>query len=101
MVGSLGLWVFDKEMLWAVNHSSRLNLVLTILFAFVSVIAAQAQSSDEQSLGDVARNQREKKLAAKVIELSTMMRWFVVASLIPRSKCRSIAIQSAWQKQRR
>jgi hypothetical protein len=58
----------------AVNHSSRLKLVLTILFAFVSVLAAQAQSSDEQSLGDVARTKRQKKPAANVIDNEEMAR---------------------------
>jgi len=50
------------------NHSSCLNLALVILFGFVSIIAAQAQSSDEQSLGDVARTKRLKKPTAKVID---------------------------------
>src|SRR6202166_2615745 len=58
----------------AVSHSSRLKLVLTILFAFVSVLAAQAQSSDEPSLGDVARTKRQKKPAASVIDNEEMVR---------------------------
>jgi len=58
----------------AVNHSFRLKLVLIILFAFVSVIAAQTQSSDEQSLGDAARTRRPKKPAAKVIDNDEMIR---------------------------
>jgi len=58
----------------AVNPSHRLQLALTILFAFVSVIAAQAQSSDQQSLGDLARTQRQKKTAAKVIDDDEMAR---------------------------
>ena len=58
----------------AVSHSSRLKLVLTILFAFVSVLAAQAQSSDEPSLGDVARTKRQKKPAANVIDNEEMAR---------------------------
>ena len=58
----------------AVSHSSRLKIVLTILFAFVSVLAAQAQSSDEQSLGDVAKTQRQKKPAAKVVDDDEMVR---------------------------
>jgi hypothetical protein len=58
----------------AVNHSSRLKLVLTILFAFISVMAAQAQSSDEPSLGDVVKTQPQKKPAAKVIDNDEMIR---------------------------
>jgi hypothetical protein len=58
----------------AVSHSSRLKIVLTILFSFVSVLAAQAQSSDEQSLGDVARTKRQKKPAANVIDNEEMAR---------------------------
>jgi len=57
-----------------VDYSRRLNLVLAILFAFVSVIAAQAQSSDGQSLGDVARTQRQTTPAAKVIDNDEMTR---------------------------
>ena len=57
-----------------VNYSRRLNLVLAILFAFVSVSAARAQSSDGQSIGDVARTQRQKKPAAKVIDDEEMSR---------------------------
>jgi hypothetical protein len=58
----------------AVSHSSRLKIVLAILFAFVSVLAAQSQSSDEQSLGDVAKTQRQKKPAAKVVDDDEMVR---------------------------
>jgi hypothetical protein len=58
----------------AVSHSSRLKIVLTMLFAFVSVLAAQAQSSDEPSLGDVARTKRQKKPAANVIDNEEMAR---------------------------
>jgi hypothetical protein len=58
----------------AINHSSRLKLVLTILFAFVPVLAAQAQSSDEQSPADAARTQRQKKAAANVIDNDEMVR---------------------------
>jgi hypothetical protein len=58
----------------ALSHSSRLKLVLTILFAFVSVLAAPAQSSDEPSLGDVARTKRQKKAAANIIDNEEMAR---------------------------
>jgi hypothetical protein len=58
----------------AVSHSCRLKLVLTILFAFVSVLAAPAQSSDEPSLGDVARIKRQKKPATSVIDNEEMAR---------------------------
>lgn len=57
-----------------VNHPSRLKLVLAILLVIVSVNFAQAQSSDEQSLGDVARTQRQKKPAANVIDNDEMVR---------------------------
>ena len=57
-----------------VNYSRRLNLVLAILFAIVAVSAVRAQSSDGQSLGDVARTQRQKKPAAKVIDDDEMSR---------------------------
>ena len=58
----------------AITHSSRLKVVLTILFAFVSVLAAQAQSSDEPSLGGVARTKRQKKAAANVLDNEEMAR---------------------------
>jgi hypothetical protein len=58
----------------AVSHSSRLTIVLTILLAFVSVLAMQAQSSDEQSLGDAARTQRKKRPAANVVDDDEMAR---------------------------
>lgn len=67
----------------AVNHSSRLKLVLTILLSFVSVLAAQAQSSDGQSLGDLARNQRDRKPAAKVIDDDEMVRRGFAHSSVP------------------
>lgn len=54
--------------------SRRQKLVLAILLVFVSVMVARAQSSDEQSLGDVARTQRQKKPAAKVIDNDEMSR---------------------------
>ncbi len=54
--------------------SRRLKRVLAILLIFVSVTVAHAQSSDEQSLGDVARTQRQKKGAAKVIDEDEMIR---------------------------
>jgi len=55
-------------------NRSRLKLMLVILLIFVSVNLAQAQSSDGQSLGDVARTQRQKKPAAKVIDDDEMTR---------------------------
>jgi hypothetical protein len=57
----------------AANHS-RLRLMLAILLTLVSVNVAQAQSSDGESLGDVARTQRQKKPAAKVIDDDEMTR---------------------------
>jgi hypothetical protein len=48
----------------AVNHLHRLELA--ILLALVPLNVAQAQSADGQSLGDVARTQRQKKPAAKI-----------------------------------
>ncbi len=41
--------------------SSRLNLAFAILCAFISVLGVQAQSSDDPSLGDVARATRAKR----------------------------------------
>jgi hypothetical protein len=58
----------------AENHSSRLRLVLAILLAVVSAITAHAQSSNDQSLGDVARTQRQKKPGAKVVDDDEMTR---------------------------
>lgn len=54
--------------------SRCLKLVLAILLGFASVVVAQAQSSDEQSLGDTARAQRQKKPAATVIDDDEMAR---------------------------
>jgi hypothetical protein len=56
----------------AVNHLHRLELA--ILLVLVSLNVAQAQSADGQSLGDVARTQRQKKPAAKVIDDDEMSR---------------------------
>jgi hypothetical protein len=58
----------------AIATSGRLKRVLAILLVFVSARVAHAQSSDEQSLGDVARTQRQKKPAAKVIDDDEMVR---------------------------
>jgi len=54
--------------------SRCLKLVLAILPVFVSVMVAQTQSSDEQSLGNMARTQRQKKPAANVIDDDEMVR---------------------------
>jgi hypothetical protein len=54
--------------------SSCLKLVLAIFLGFVSVMVAQAQSSDEPSLGDTARAQHQKKPAANVIDADEMIR---------------------------
>jgi ribosomal protein RSM22 (predicted rRNA methylase) len=56
-----------------VNRSLPLNLALTLLFALVSTMG-QAQSSDEQSLGDLARTQRPKSSGSKVIDEDEMAR---------------------------
>jgi hypothetical protein len=58
----------------AVKHSSLLNLAVVMFFIVVSVMAAQAQSSDEQSLGDVARTQRSKNSGSTVIDEDEMVR---------------------------
>jgi hypothetical protein len=71
---SLKVWVLGLGEGNAMATSRCLKLVLAILLVFVSALAVQAQSSDEQSLGSVARNQREKKTAAKVIDDDEMVR---------------------------
>jgi hypothetical protein len=49
------------------NRSIRSGLILAILCVLIFAVAACAQSADEQSLGDVARSQRQKQAPAKVI----------------------------------
>jgi hypothetical protein len=76
----------------AANHSSRIGLgirlPLAILLFFVVRVAAQAQSSDNPSLGDVARTQRQKKPAANVIDNDEMVRrGFVNTSGNVRFEC--------------
>lgn len=63
----------------AVSRSSHVRLpqtglLLNILLAFASAVAAQGQSSDEPPLGDVARTQHSKKTAANVIDNDEMVR---------------------------
>ena len=68
-----GSMSFREGTFWDVNRSLPFNLALTLLFAFVSIIG-QAQSSDEQSLGDLARTQRQKSSGSKVIDEDEMAR---------------------------
>jgi ribosomal protein RSM22 (predicted rRNA methylase) len=56
-----------------VKQSVPLNLALTLLFVFVSIMG-QAQSSDEQSLGELSRTQRAKNPSSKVIDEDEMAR---------------------------
>ena len=57
-----------------VNHPSRSGLILAISCALVFAVEACAQSSDGQSLGEVARSQRQKKTTAAVIDEDEMAR---------------------------
>ena len=57
----------DKKIRVTRNRSTRSRLILAILCVLIFVVAACAQSADEQALGDVARSQRRKQAPAKVI----------------------------------
>jgi len=50
------------------NSLFRLFLALTLVCAFAAVAAAQEQPAQDQSLGDLAKSQRQKKTSGKVID---------------------------------
>ena len=60
------------------STASRLKLVSAILLVFISVMVAQAQSSDQQSLGDTAWAQRQKSLPPSVIDDDEMTRRLLI-----------------------
>jgi len=57
----------EKEIRIMRNRSTRSRLILLILCLPIFAVAACAQSVDEQSLGDVARSQRQKRAPSKVV----------------------------------